>query len=298
MPPALSIVSSWLRATRPKTLPAAVAPVTAGTILGGRLSGSLRLDFAVLALGACLALQVATNLFNDALDHQKGADTARRVGPRRATASGDLSAGQVHAAAFAFLFVSGLLALPLLIAHGWPILLIGLPSLYLCYGYTGGPLPLAYRGLGDLFVLLFFGWVAVTGSCFLQTGHWNAEALLLGSQVGLLSTALIAINNLRDLEEDRRTGKRTLAVRYGPCWARWGIAVCLLAPAGLGLLWLALGAPMAAYWPWLAFPLGLFILRRIWITEPSAAYNRYLALAALHLLLVTAGLVAGLLDSP
>ena len=197
-------------------MPAAIAPVTVGTVLGAQLAGAWRIDLAVFALLSCLALQIATNLFNDAIDHEKGADTEKRLGPRRVTASGDLSSRQVMWAALVVLGVSCLCALPLWLDRGWPIIAIGIPSLYLCYGYTGGPVPLAYRGLGDLFVLVFFGWVAVIGSCFLQTGRFDPEAVLLGTQIGLLSVALIAINNLRDHEEDAETGKRTLTVRFGP----------------------------------------------------------------------------------
>ena len=193
------------------------------------------------------------------------------------------------------LALAGLCALPLWQARGWPIVALGLPSLYLCYGYTGGPFPLAYRGLGDLFVLVFFGWVAVIGSCFLQTGALDPEALLLGTQIGLLSTALIAINNLRDLDEDRTTGKRTLAVRLGPRWAKIEIALCLLAPTLLGMLWLRFELPEVAWWPWAVLPLGIWITARVWRSPPSARYNRLLALSALHLLIVTGILTTALL---
>ncbi len=290
-------ISAWVQAARPKTLPAALAPVAVGTVLGYRLSAeTFRLELAFWALASCLALQMATNLFNDAIDHEKGADTEKRLGPRRVTASGDLTARQVLTAASLVLVVAGLCALPLWQARGWPIIALGIPSLYLCYGYTGGPWPLAYRGMGDLFVLIFFGWVAVIGSCFLQTGTFEMEALLLGTQIGLLSTALIAVNNLRDREEDERTGKRTLAVRLGPRWAKREIVFCLAAPTLiLGPIWLVFAAPAAAWWPLLSLPLGLMIAWRVWRTPPSPRYNRFLALSALHLLAVAALLAASLL---
>ncbi|MFT5187614.1 MAG: 1,4-dihydroxy-2-naphthoate octaprenyltransferase [Verrucomicrobiales bacterium] len=285
----------WILAARPKTLPAAVAPVAAGTVLGYRLAGQWQLGLALLALVACLALQIATNLFNDAIDHQKGADTAKRLGPRRVTASGDLTSKQVFLGAFLVLLVAGLCAFPLWQARGWPIIALGIPSLYLCYGYTGGPFPLAYRGLGDLFVLVFFGWVAVVGSCFLQTGQFDLSALLLGTQIGLLSMALIAINNLRDMEEDRGTGKRTLAVRMGARWARVEIACCLLSPAFLGLAWLAFDMPKVALWPFVSLPLGLLITKWVWAHPPGVIYNRFLGVSAMHLLLNSGILVAALL---
>lgn len=284
-------MKAWILAARPKTLPAAIAPVAVGTVLGAQLAGAWRIDLALYALLSCLALQIATNLFNDAIDHAKGADTEKRLGPRRVTASGDLSPRQVLSVALAVLVVSGCFALPLWFARGWPIIAIGIPSLYLCYGYTGGPVPLAYRGLGDLFVLVFFGWVAVIGSCFLQTGQFNLEAVLLGTQIGLLSVALIAINNLRDHVEDAGTGKRTLAVRMGPFWARCEVTLTLLLPGLLGLAWFYFARPLVALWPLATLPLGGFIATRVWVTPPSPAYNRFLALSALHLIL-TAGLLA------
>lgn len=290
-------LTAWVFAARPKTLPAAVAPVTVGTVLGARLSGHLEVGLALWALVSCVALQIATNFFNDAIDHHKGADTPQRLGPRRVTASGDLEARQVFIAAFVSLLAAVLCALPLLQARGWAIVVLGLPSLYLCYGYTGGPFALAYRGLGDLFVLVFFGWVAVLGSCFLQTGQWNPEAWLLGTQIGLLSTALIAINNLRDVEEDSRTGKRTLAVRLGTRWAKAEITCCLLLPPLLGLSWLAFDLPEVAVWPLASLPLGLFIAIRVWATAPSPLYNRFLAISALHLILVAGILTATLLHT-
>jgi 1,4-dihydroxy-2-naphthoate octaprenyltransferase len=286
---------AFLLAARPKTLPAAIAPVVAGTALGAQLAGQLHLGLSLIAFASCLCLQIATNLFNDAIDHAKGADTKQRLGPRRITASGDLSSRQVHTAAFITLILATLLALPLFSARGWPILAFGLPSLYLCYGYTGGPVPLAYRGLGDVFVLIFFGWVAVIGSCFLQTAAFDLPALLLGTQIGLLSTTLIAINNLRDRDEDRQTGKHTLAVQWGVSFARIEIACCLLGPTLLGLLWLRTPFALAAWWPILALPLALLILHNILTTLPSPRYNVFLALSALHLLLFTGLLMIGLL---
>lgn len=285
---------AYLLAARPKTLPAAIAPVVAGTALGAQLAGQLHLGLALIAFASCLCLQIATNLFNDAIDHAKGADTDQRLGPRRITASGDLSSGQVYTAAFVTLALAALLALPLLFARGWPILAFGVPSLYLCYGYTGGPVPLAYRGLGDLFVLIFFGWVAVIGSCFLQTAAFDLPALLMGTQIGLLSTALIAINNLRDRDEDRQTGKHTLAVQWGVGFARAEIALCLLGPTLLGLLWLRTPFANAAWWPLLALPLAILILSKVLTTPPSQRYNAFLALSALHLLLFAGMLMVGL----
>lgn len=286
---------AWILAARPKTLPAAVAPVAAGTLLGGKIAGEFHLHLAWWALASCMSLQIATNFFNDLIDHKKGADTDKRLGPARMTASGALSPRKILWAAFFMLLLAAGCALPLWQARGWPIVALGIPSLYLCYGYTGGPLPLAYRGLGELFVLIFFGWVAVIGSCFLQTGGFELEAVLLGTQIGLLSTALIAINNLRDHEEDAQSGKRTLAVRMGERWAKVEIGFCLLAPVAIGLFWEPFHRPAVAWWPFLTWPLAWGLALGIRRAPPSPLYNRFLALSALHLVLVTVAIGTALL---
>jgi 1,4-dihydroxy-2-naphthoate octaprenyltransferase len=165
-------------------------------------------------------------------------------------------------------------------AAGWPILAIGIPSLYLAYGYTGGPFPLAYRGMGELFVILFFGLVAVGGTVYVQTLEWRKEAVLLGAQVGLLSAVLISVNNLRDREEDSTTGKRTLAVRFGAKSARAIVWMEIKLAAFLGLVWFIFELP----WQVLAsFPMLSLGMRLSWgaLTMPEGrGMNRLLAMAA------------------
>lgn len=270
-------------AMRPKTLPAAVVPVWVGCVLAWKLTGEWSGLLAGCTLLGAVAIQIATNFFNDAIDAAKGADTERRVGPQRVTASGLLSRRAVMLWAAVFLVLAGVCGVVLFQAVGWPIVAIGLPSLYLAYGYTGGPFPLAYRGMGELFVVLFFGVVAVSGTVFVQTLEWRVEALLLGLQVGLLSAVLISINNLRDRVEDASTGKRTLAVRWGPRPARLMVWVEVKVAAVLGLGWVFLGLP----WLTLAtLPLWSLGLRIIWgaFTEPEGpGMNRLLAMAAVQL---------------
>lgn len=279
------MLKSYLLATRPKTLPAAVVPVWVGCALAWHLSRSIDWGLAVATLASALCIQVATNLFNDAVDAEKGADTEARLGPTRVTASGLLPRRAVIGGALIFLGLACLIALPLIEARGWPIVAIGLPSLYLSYGYTGGPLPLAYRGLGEVFVVLFFGLVAVGGTFFVQTGSWSWETLVLGAQVGLLSAVLIAINNLRDVEEDRLSGKRTLVVRFGARWVWFMIRGMIMGALFLtiaghfyGVRWFFLISIL-----WAA--LGLTILRELKKQPPGPAYNRFLAMAALQLIL-------------
>ncbi|GAA5482818.1 1,4-dihydroxy-2-naphthoate octaprenyltransferase [Haloferula sargassicola] len=277
------MIRALLLATRPKTLPAAVVPVWAGCVLAWKLSGSWNPVLGVCTLLGALGIQIATNFFNDAIDSAKGADTARRTGPRRVTASGLMSPRAVFISGGAFLLLTVACGVPLYQAAGWPILLIGVVSMYLSYGYTGGPFPLAYRGMGELFVILFFGLVAVTGTVFIQLQEWRWEALLLGGQVGLLSAVLISINNLRDRVEDAGTGKHTLAVRCGPKVARLMIWAEVKTPALLGLVWIFIGLP----WLFLAtlpvWTLGLRISWGAMSMDEGPGMNRLLALAALQL---------------
>lgn len=282
------MIRALLTATRPKTLPAAIVPVWAGCVLAWKLQGTWNPWLAVCTLMGALCIQIATNFFNDAIDAAKGADTAARMGPKRVTASGLMSRGAVMAWGGGFLAAAVGFGIPLYQAAGWPILVIGVVSLYLAYGYTGGPFPLAYRGMGELFVLLFFGLVAVTGTVFVQTGEWRREALLLGGQIGCLSAVLVSINNLRDRVEDAGTGKRTLAVRFGPKFARLLIWAEIKLPLVLGLLWLVLGLPwfFAASLPLLT--LGLRITWGALFMDEGAEMNRLLAMSAAQLVLFAA----------
>ena len=263
-------------------------PVWAGCVLAWKLCGSFDFLLALCTLGGAVAIQIATNFFNDAIDARKGADTERRLGPTRVTASGMMKPQTVMRLATLFLGIAVVCGVVLYQAHGWPIIAIGIPSLFLAYGYTGGPFPLAYRGMGELFVICFFGLVAVTGTVFIQTGGWPREALLLGLQIGMLSSVLISINNLRDREEDASTGKRTLAVRFGPkvavavIWLEVKIAVF----AGLG--WIAFGHPALAIAGAPVFLIGLRIIWGVLTIPPGPAFNRLLAFGGVQLVFFAA----------
>jgi 1,4-dihydroxy-2-naphthoate octaprenyltransferase len=285
--PAVTVTAlkSCVLAARPKTLPAAVVPVWVGCVLAWKLSGAFNLPLALWTLFGAIAIQIATNFFNDAIDSKKGADTGRRLGPVRVTASGLLPPRTVMAIAAGFLALAVACGVFLYQARGWPIVAIGIPSLFLAYGYTGGPFPLAYRGMGELFVIAFFGLIAVAGTVFIQTGTWPREALLLGLQTGLLSAVLISINNFRDREEDATTGKRTLAVRFGPKAAAAVIWLEIKIAAFAGLAWLAFGQPSLMI---ASLPVLLTGMRIIWgvlTLPPGPAFNRLLALGGVQLIL-------------
>jgi 1,4-dihydroxy-2-naphthoate octaprenyltransferase len=184
----------------------------------------------VCALLGAVLIQIATNFINDALDFKKGTDTAERLGPIRVTAAGLISAESVMRGAWICLIGAALCGIPLLYRGGWPMLLIGVASIVAAYAYTGGPYPLAYHGLGELFVVAFFGLVAVMGTFYAHSLQWTSSAVLAGFAAGSLATVLLVINNLRDVHNDRRSSKRTLAVRFGEGFARWEIMFFALAP--------------------------------------------------------------------
>lgn len=242
----------WVSATRPRTLPAAIAPVIVGTAF------ALRHDSVVwYAAGACLAfallVQVGTNFANDYGDCVKGADNAGRVGPRRAVAAGLIPAATMKRAAWLVFAAAFLVGLTLLPYGGWPLLVIGATSILCGYAYTGGPWPIAYIGLGDVFVFVFFGLVAVGATYFVQAGWPGMDVWLAAAAIGLLAANILVVNNYRDAETDARAGKRTSVVRFGRKFARWqfalGHAVALLVPAMIAVRWDA--------FDWILLPLVL-----------------------------------------
>lgn len=281
-------LKSCVLAARPKTLPAAIVPVWVGCVLAWKLDSGFDPVLALCTLFGAVAIQIATNFFNDAIDAKKGADTERRLGPVRVTASGMLPPRTVMRLALVFLGIALLCGVVLYQARGWPIVLIGIPSLFLAYGYTGGPFPLAYRGMGEIFVILFFGLIAVAGTVFIQTGGWPREAILLGLQTGLLSAVLISINNFRDRAEDASTGKRTLAVRCGPKIAAAVIWLEIKLAAFAGLVWIAFDRPILMFASLPVMLIGMRIIWGVFTLPPGPGFNRLLALGGLQLVLFAA----------
>jgi 1,4-dihydroxy-2-naphthoate octaprenyltransferase len=277
----------WVLAARPKTLTAAFVPVIVGTFMA---FPAIDWMITLYALLAAMFIQIATNLINDALDFKKGADTAERIGPMRVTQMGLLTMRQVMAAGIGCLVLSLLCSIPLIERGGLVVVLIAITSVICAYLYTGGSYPLAYVGLGELFVMIFFGWVSTATVYYLQTGNWNWHSLLAGTQIGFLSVVMIAINNLRDRVQDAKVHKRTLAVRFGEEEAKVCIVCYLMAPYLLCILW---GKTAAGLLPWLTFPLACFIGIQINKNAPGRVYNQYLGLAALLHLLFGITLILG-----
>jgi 1,4-dihydroxy-2-naphthoate octaprenyltransferase len=271
-------VNRWLLAARPKTLSAAVVPVLMGTILAADEPSAITWWVFACALAGALLIQIATNFINDALDFKKGADTGERLGPIRVTAAGLLSAESVMRGAWLCLILAALCGIPLLVRGGWPMLVVGLASIAAAYAYTGGPYPLAYHGLGELFVILFFGLVATGGTFYAHSLQLTPSVLLAGFAAGSLAVVLLVINNLRDVDSDRRSHKRTLAVRFGERFARAEVVFFSLAPfvAVLVMAW------MRREWGFLltlaSLPLAIVVIARA-LRGHGAELNRALAIA-------------------
>jgi len=210
---------SWVLASRPKTLPAAVAPVLIGTSVAYH-DNEFNFIAALIALICSVLIQVGTNFVNDLYDHLKGSDGKERVGPERALASGIISIPQMKSAIYLTFGVTFFLGLYLVYIAGWPILIVGIVSIASGYAYTAGPYPLAYNGLGDIFVFLFFGVVAVVGTYYVQALRLTELVFVASIPVGMLITNILVVNNYRDVEEDKKNNKNTLAVKFGKQFSR------------------------------------------------------------------------------
>ncbi len=208
----------WLLATRPKTLAASIVPVSLGCLIAF-VNGEFRVLPAAALLSTALLIQIASNFANDVADFEKGADTDTREGPLRAVQAGLISAAQMKLATFLTLFLATATGSYLVYLGGFPILLIGLLALFFAWGYTSGPFPLAYLGLGEVFVMLFFGPTAVVGSYYVFGQHISIDAILAGFSTGSIACAILVVNNLRDRESDKVSNKKTLAVRFGEQFA-------------------------------------------------------------------------------
>ncbi|RYZ69618.1 MAG: 1,4-dihydroxy-2-naphthoate octaprenyltransferase, partial [Proteobacteria bacterium] len=247
-------IKNMVMAFRPKTLTACLVPIVVSTALAKALGLPIDSEVVILALLASFFIQIGTNLVNDAVDFKKGADTEQRIGPQRVTQSGLFTYKQVMIMAAVFFAAAVVCGVPLVLKGGTPILVIGLVSVLMGYGYTMGPVPLAYFGLGDLFVILFFGLIAVMGVFFLHTHMWTPQSMWLGLQIGFHATVLIAINNLRDVDGDRLVDKKTLAVRFGKSFGRYEIAFLAIAPFLMNAFWWQQNLKAAALLPLLALP--------------------------------------------
>jgi 1,4-dihydroxy-2-naphthoate polyprenyltransferase len=254
---------AWLLATRPATLSAALVPVAVGSACA-HAAGSFRARPALACLAGAMLLQIAANFANDLFDYEKGADTAERLGPTRAVQAGLLSPRAVKRGLAVTLGLALLVGLYLTQVAGWPIVVIGLCSVAAALAYTGGPYPLGYHGLGDVFVMLFFGGVAVAGTVYVQAFDIPSLTWPAALAVGALATAILVVNNLRDRETDARAGKRTLAVRWGKQGAIAEYTLLLvMAYAAPLLLVVTGGLGVTALLPGVTLPRALYLLVQV-----------------------------------
>jgi 1,4-dihydroxy-2-naphthoate octaprenyltransferase len=267
---------TWVLAARPKTLYAAIAPVIVGSAVAFH-DGVFRVGPALAALLGAIFIQIGTNFANDVADFQRGADTSERLGPVRVTQAGLLTSQQVLKGMWVAFGIAGLMGVYLFFTAGWPVLVIGALSVVAGIAYTAGPLPLAYYGLGDVAVFLFFGVAAVGGTYFVQAETITTPVIWSAVPMGLLSTAILVVNNLRDIATDKKAGKYTLAVRIGRRWTQIQYTL---------LLFVAYMVPIVLWWQnwsspwvlltWLSLPLAISLIRRI-LADRGAALNRSLA---------------------
>lgn len=290
----LSQAQIWILAARPKTLPAAMAPVVLGMAIAWH-DGVFNFVPAVAALLGALLLQIGANLANDLFDHEKGADTSERLGPIRVTQAGLVTPWQISRVMWVTFTAAALVGIYLAYLGGLPIILIGVLAILSALAYTGGPYPLGYNGLGDIFVFIFFGLVAVAGTYYVQANALSPLAIWSGIPVGFLAVAILVVNNLRDINTDRIAGKRTLAVRFGSKFARWQYTLLygfsLLVPV---LLWFQGLATGWVFLTLLTLPFGLNLVKSVW-SDKGVALNQTLAntgkLELLFALLLSVGLL-------
>jgi 1,4-dihydroxy-2-naphthoate polyprenyltransferase len=284
----------WIAATRPRTLPAAVAPVLVGSAFAWH-DGSFIAPAALACLGFALLIQIGTNFANDYYDFIKGADTAERVGPRRAVASGLVQPVAMKAAMTGVFVAAFLVGLSLLNYGGWPLLVIGVTSIVCGVAYTGGPYPLGYNGLGDVFVFIFFGLVAVCATYFVQTGSVSGEVILASIAIGLLAANILVVNNYRDVETDAKAGKRTLVVRFGRSAARVQFGVSLFLAFTIPAHLMARGHEPFVLLPIAIAPMAFRHVRRLADAQSPEELIRLLGdtgkLLALYALLLSIGVV-------
>ena len=279
-PAATPSFSAWIGAMRPRTLTMALAPVFAGAALAWRIEGRTQLAAALVAMLSAACIQIATNLFNDAKDFERGGDGPDRLGPVRAAASGLLAPEAIKRAAVVSFALAALGGLYLVAVGGWPILLLGLASIASGWAYTGGPRPISYSPFGEVFVIAFFGLGAVSGTYWLCAGALSLACVLAGGAVGLFAAGVLMVNNFRDAAADARVGRRTLAIVAGPTRARWLFAAMMLAPFALlaPLVRLTQHAPLLLALG--ALPLALVQVRRLFVEAPGPGLNGLLARTA------------------
>lgn len=279
-------LNDWFWAIRPKTLSTAIIPFLAGTMLAFAQGFEILWELMVFAWLSAICIQIGTNITNDAYDYRGEADKGSILGPKRATRKGlldgSLTFKQVRFAGCCFFILALVFGIPLMLHGGWSVFFILILSALAGYCYTGGPFPLAYHGLGDLFVMVFYGMIATNAAYWLQTGRLSGLSFIIAFQIGCLCTSMIAVNNLRDVFTDVKSNKKTLPVRFGVLFGRIEITIMLLLPLAVNLF---LPWNPVNWLPFLTLPLSSMIIRNVWMEEPSQKYNSYLGMSGVNMLI-------------
>lgn len=290
---AVSPLQAWLLAIRPKTLPAGALPVIVASSLAYH-DGVFQPLPAFIALLCAIMIQILTNFINEVYDYRKGADTKERLGPTRTVASGIISEQKMVKASVLVAVLTFVLGMILVYVAGMPILIIGLVSLLMAWAYTGGPFPLAYKGLGEIFVILFFGVAAVCGTYYAQSGTWSLSSLWVAFSLGLLSANLLSVNNIRDIETDVKAQKRTMATRLGRNNAELLLTIQILL-AYLPLLFLYFkNYGLVTLLPFLSIPLAVSLISSVKKgngTELNASLQKSAVLLTVFAVLLSIGFV-------
>ncbi len=272
-------LKNWVLASRPKTLPAAISPIIIGSSIA-YYDGKFSFVAALIALICSLLIQIGTNFVNDLYDHLKGSDSEERVGPTRTLATGLVSIHEMKLAIYITFGVTFLLGLYLVYLAGWPILLVGILSIASGYAYTAGPYPLAYNGLGDIFVFVFFGFVATVGTYYVQALQLTELIFISSIPAGLLITNILVVNNYRDIDEDRRSNKHTLAVKFGDRFSRiqylLQLLIAYLIPV---VIFISYEIDIVILLPLLTIPMGIKLFQMLFILH-GQELNRTLELTA------------------
>ncbi|PWN06949.1 1,4-dihydroxy-2-naphthoate polyprenyltransferase [Rhodohalobacter mucosus] len=288
-------ILNWLRAARPQTLAAALVPVMTGSALAFS-DGLFRWDTSLVALFCAFGIQIGTNFANDYFDFIKGADTPDRIGFERATSAGLIQPKQMLRAVILVMLVSFVAGLYLVWIGGWIILVVGLLSLLFGILYTGGPYPLGYNGLGDIFVFIFFGLVAVTATYYVNALQWSSDSLIASIPIGALCVNILVVNNLRDVEQDKISGKRTLGVLLGENWLKSEYILmagfAYLAPL---VMYYFYGYTATIFLPVLSLPFAALLIRQVLFNEDKRLLNKTLERTSQLMILYGVLFAAGIL---
>ena len=287
-------MKNWLLAARLKTLPVAISPVILGSALAIH-DQSFHTFICIITIFTAVLIQVGTNFANDVYDYQKGSDREDRLGPKRATQSGLIYPQKMKKAMWLTFGLAICLGFYLASIGGWPIVLIGLTSIAAGIAYTGGPYPLGYHGFGDLFVFIYFGLIAVTGTYFLQVGEVNNLSIWLGSIMGMLATAILVVNNLRDIDADKLSGKYTLAVRMGKTFTKIQYSILVLIPFLVPVyIWWSYESELSLLLTIFALPISFFLIKEIFTLtgrELNSVLTRTVRFLFIFTILLSTGLV-------